>query len=60
MTGRPIGFKLKKRRNTMKKYILPLMLACLAAFPVQAKEKADRLERKIAEIEREYREDVAE
>lgn len=44
----------------MKRYVLPLMLACLAVFPAQAKDHASRLERKIAEIEREYREDVAE
>lgn len=44
----------------MKKYVLTMMLACLTVFPAQAKDKPNRLEHKIAEIEREYREDVAE
>lgn len=44
----------------MKKYVLTMMLACLTVFPAQAKDKPHRLEHKIAEIEREYREDVAE
>ena len=42
----------------MKKSFVLITALCLLSFQVKAKDYAHKLEKKIAEIEREYKEDV--
>ena len=42
----------------MKKHLLIITLLCLSSFPVSAKDLMHKLDKKIAEIEYEFKEDV--